>query len=101
MNKNIEYLLSLPKSFYFCMRCLPLRQALKLPIIVHYNVMVRNIGKIETGGICSVRIGFGNVGIYDKKRERFGTIMAKRNSKGRHTLAMVPELLLARMGNGV
>lgn len=71
MNKYIEYLLSVPKSFYFCVRCMPFIKALRLPILVRYNVLVRHIGKIETGGeLCSVRIGFGDVGIFDKKRER-------------------------------
>lgn len=71
MNKYIENLLSVPKSFYFCLRCMPLKQALRLPIFVRYNVLVRNVGKIETGGqFHSVRIGFGNVGIFDRKNER-------------------------------
>lgn len=50
MNKYIEYVLSVPKSFYFCVRCMPFMKALRLPIFVRYNVLVRNIGKIETGG---------------------------------------------------
>lgn len=71
MNKYIEYVLSVPKSFYFCVRCMPFMRALRLPIFVRYNVLVRHIGKIETGGqFSSVRIGFGDVGIFDKKRER-------------------------------
>ena len=46
----LEYILSLPKSVLFCIRCLPLRRALHLPILVRYNVLVKHVGQIELGG---------------------------------------------------
>ncbi len=44
--KKIEYILSIPKSFYFCLRVLPLAQAIRLPILIRYNVLVRKFGTI-------------------------------------------------------
>ena len=72
MNRYIEYLLSLPKSVFFCVKTLPFVQAIRLPILVRYNVIVRNTGHMRIGGGKSgcVRIGFGNVGIFDKHYQR-------------------------------
>lgn len=72
MNKYFEYLLSLPKSLLFCARCLPIKRAIRVPILIRYNVVVRKCGQIELGKDCfgTIRIGFGNVGIFDKKYER-------------------------------
>lgn len=72
INKIIEYSLSIPKSIFFCLRCLSFRNALRIPIIVRYNVIIKSVGDINLGEIrpgC-VRIGFGDVGIFDKARER-------------------------------
>lgn len=76
MNKYFEKILSIPKSFYACIKLLPLREAIKMPIMVHYNCKLLSLkGKIniqQTGGGSSavLRIGFGEVGIIDKKYGR-------------------------------
>lgn len=71
MNHYIEYLLSIPKSIYFNLRLLPIKEAIKLPIFIRYNCAIKSTkgniifkNKIKTG---IVKIGFGNVGIFDKK----------------------------------
>lgn len=76
IKKFFEYLLSFPKSLFFCLRCLPFNQAVFVPIFVRYNVKIRHVGKVKivypTGGgkMGLIRIGFGKVGIFDKKYER-------------------------------
>lgn len=59
----IELIMSLPKSIYFNFRALPLKQALHLPVFVHYNTTLVNIHKgvlelkqVHTG---LIRFGFG------------------------------------------
>ena len=38
-------LLSLPKSIYFCLRCFPLKTALKLPVLVSYKTKLKKLSK--------------------------------------------------------
>lgn len=70
----IDYLLSLPKSIYFCMKCLPVKQAVKIPVFVRYNTKLASCkgrlflsDNIAWGG---VKIGFGTVPVFDKKCQR-------------------------------
>lgn len=72
MNRLFEYALSLPKSFYFCFRCFPLKTAIRFPVLVRYNTVLRNIGRVQLGGgsFGLVTIGFGDVTIFDKAKER-------------------------------
>ena len=46
MNLYLKYLLSLPKSIWFNLRHLPLRQAVKLPFYIRYGTRVRVGGRI-------------------------------------------------------
>lgn len=65
---NIRYLLGIPKSIYVCLRLCPLRDALRLPIIVSHKTKLANLsGKITLGRVKTgiVRIGFGSVETYD------------------------------------
>ena len=39
--------LSLSKTIYFNFKCLPFRQACKLPIFIYHNTSIYRIGKIE------------------------------------------------------
>ena len=55
--------MSLPKSIFFNFRALPLKQACRLPVFVHYNTTLINIhkgvlalGQVRTG---LIRFGFG------------------------------------------
>ncbi|MDR2496244.1 MAG: hypothetical protein LBD21_03875 [Tannerellaceae bacterium] len=62
------------KTFYINLKYFPLKNALKLPILISGKVWLKNCsGKIEILGNIypgMVRIGFGSVGIFDKKRSR-------------------------------
>lgn len=74
MNIAIEKILSIPKSFYVCIKLLPLRQAIKLPILVRYNcLLISTKGTIEIHGKVKrgmINIGFEKLGIFDKKYQR-------------------------------
>ena len=74
ISKIIEYILSIPKSLYFCLRMLPLKNAVKLPILLRYNVKTRSLSGscdiVGGGHLGKIRIGFGEVGCFDKKYQR-------------------------------
>lgn len=72
---GLEYILSLPKSFYVSWRLTSFRKALHLPILVRYNTKIVSLkGHVEINNSqkqrATVVIGFNNVGIYDKKYSR-------------------------------
>lgn len=52
----IELFLSLPKSFYVCARLCGLKKAIKLPVLVRYNTVLRRLdGSVSvnySGGGC-------------------------------------------------
>ena len=62
------------KTFYFNLKYFPFKQALKLPVLISKNVYLKEVsGKIHFD--CPIRfgliqIGYGNVGIFDKKMSR-------------------------------
>lgn len=63
MNVAIKHIImSIPKTIYFNLRYLPFRQAIKFPIIVHWNTRVihmkRYAMEICGGETASIRIGF-------------------------------------------
>jgi acetyltransferase-like isoleucine patch superfamily enzyme len=69
-----RYLLALPGSIFFCLRHLPLRQAVHLPILVAHTVArprtdgsVRIEGPIRPG---MIKIGFGWAPLFDWRRSR-------------------------------
>ena len=74
-DRLFEYICGLPKTIYFNIKCLPLFQAIKLPIFISHRVILASLkGKIvfdcdnvKTG---MVKIGFGYVGIFDSYRSR-------------------------------
>lgn len=75
LNTYWEYFISLPLSFFFCLRNFPFGIAIKIPIIIRYNVKIRSFkNKIilldERKPFGGVRIGFGKVGCFDKKYQR-------------------------------
>lgn len=63
MKKYLEFLLSIPKTVYFNFKSLPLKQALKIPIFVHYNTKLinihKNVVKLGCDSFGIVRYGFG------------------------------------------
>lgn len=55
---NIEKILSIPKSFWVSLHFFPLKDALKLPVLVRYNTSLLSLkGKIiaQGGGDCNVK----------------------------------------------
>lgn len=74
MKHLIEKILSLPKSIYVSMKFFPFSQALRIPILVRYNTKLTSLSgtvKFNSGGrTAMLTIGFGQVGIVDKKYER-------------------------------
>jgi acetyltransferase-like isoleucine patch superfamily enzyme len=63
-----------PKTIYFNFKYLKIRQAVKLPVLVSKNVSLNAVlGRVHLN--CQlktglVKIGFGNVGIFDKRRSK-------------------------------
>ena len=73
--KFILYLISTPKTLYFNFKYFKFKQAIKLPVFVAYNVWLK-----KTEGVLKIkdhelkrgmiRVGFGEVGIFDKRKSR-------------------------------
>ena len=65
---------SIPKTLRFNLHYFPLKTALKLPVIVSHRTCLRELhGKVvlpEKVQTAMVKIGFGDVGHYDRKRSR-------------------------------
>lgn len=77
MNVMLEKIISIPKSLWVCLHFFSFIEALRLPIVVKYNVKIGSLkGNViinNTGGhkkTSLLSIGFGNVGIYDKRYSR-------------------------------
>lgn len=90
--KFFDYLLAIPKSFYFNLRYFGIR-GLTLPILIsHRTVLKKLTGKIilpEKAKTASIRLGFGDVPIFDRKSSRTvfsnqGTICFKGRAKIGH-----------------
>ena len=65
---------SIPKTLRFNLHYFPLKKALKLPVIVSHRTYLRELhGKVtlpEKVERAMIKIGFGDVGHYDRKRSR-------------------------------
>jgi acetyltransferase-like isoleucine patch superfamily enzyme len=65
---------SIPKTLRFNFHYFPLKTALKLPVVVSHRTYLRELhGKVELPekvGRAMIKIGFGDVGHYDRKRSR-------------------------------
>mgnify|MGYP002855562715 FL=1 len=65
---------SIPKTLRFNLHYFPLKTALKLPVIVSHRTFLRELhGKVtlpEKVETAMIKIGFGDVGHYDRKRSR-------------------------------
>lgn len=74
MNHRLEQLLSIPKSFYVSGRLVGWKYAHKLPVCVRFNAMLKDLsGSILIEGPIQskmLKVGFGDVGIYDKRYSR-------------------------------
>lgn len=94
MKRYINFLLKLNfKTLYFNLKYLPFKQAIKLPILIANQVYLKKI----SGNVildCTVRtgliqIGYGDVGIFDRKKSRSiwevnGTVVFKGKCKIGH-----------------
>lgn len=49
--KVIEFLLSIPKSFYVSLRLTGIKKAFRLPIYVRYNCKIINLDGCMLGGV--------------------------------------------------
>lgn len=65
---------SIPKSIRFNFHYFPFKTAVKMPVVVSHRTYLRELhGKVtlpENAETGSIRIGFGDVGHYDRKRSR-------------------------------
>lgn len=71
----IEYIASIPKSYFVSFRLCPILLAWKMPIMVRYNCKLKDLSGVVNLSVPYVspglvKIGFGDVGIFDKKSER-------------------------------
>ena len=70
----IEAILGFPKTVIVNFKCLPLKQAIKFPILVSSHTYLRSVkGTIQIEAPVSTAMilyGFGDVGIFDKKHSR-------------------------------
>lgn len=67
MNKNIAILFGLPKSIYLCLKSMPFKEAMHIPIFVSANTKLVSLkGRIKIDSPTlrpgMVRIGFGGAG---------------------------------------
>lgn len=70
----VHYVLGMPRSIYVNFRCLPFRQAIRLPILVSHRTRCKSLrGKIVITGplkVGLVKIGLGTSQVVDFRRER-------------------------------
>ncbi|MGI2800774.1 acyltransferase [Photobacterium damselae] len=68
---KIQYLLGLPKTLYFNLKYFGFKKGIKLPVILSSNVLLRNCkGCVFVKEGSRIRIGFGDVGIFDIEKRR-------------------------------
>ena len=71
---KLHILCSIPKTLRFNFHYFPFKTAIRCPIIVSKRVYLRELhGKVtipENAETGSIRLGFGDVGHYDRKRSR-------------------------------
>ncbi|WIE03921.1 acyltransferase [Vibrio fluvialis] len=71
MGLYLEYFLGIPKSLYFNVKYFGFKKGLKFPVLISKNVLLRNCkGTVYIKPSSRVRIGFGDVGIFDIKKSR-------------------------------
>lgn len=65
--------LGLPKTLLFNFWYFPFRVAIRLPVVISHRVWLMRLGgEVSLGKVAfgSVRIGFGGIGIFDRRRSR-------------------------------
>jgi hypothetical protein len=65
---KLSYLLDLPKTLYFNLKCFDFRTALKLPVFIHHRTKFYSVsGKVKISGNISrgmIKIGYPYVSIF-------------------------------------
>ena len=93
-----------PKTLYFNFKYLPLNQAIKLPVFITYKTrLLKTSGNvkidepIKTG---MIRIGYGQVGIFDKRHTRaMWEVRGNVHFKGRALLKFGSKISVGKDGN--
>lgn len=63
MNRKLKYAISIPKSFFFSLRFFPLKDAIKLPLLIAYNTRIGAIGKnSKVIAKCPIKTGLFRLG---------------------------------------
>ncbi|GAB6676572.1 acyltransferase [Bacillus cereus] len=84
VRKLLLFILAIPKTIYFNFSYFTLKEAIKFPILISHRVYLMSVkGKIILDTPIKpgmIRIGFGEVGIFDQHRSRsiwqvFGTVI--------------------------
>ncbi len=73
LRKLVLHVLALPKTLFFNFRYLPFAQAVRLPVIVSHRVwLMETSGSVTLASARTgaVKIGFGNVSLFDQHRSR-------------------------------
>jgi len=75
MRKLYLFIRAIPKTLYFNFKYLPFKKAIKLPIIVSHRVwLMETKGRVSLTAAeikpAMIKIGFGEVGIFDQMKER-------------------------------
>lgn len=67
------YILGMPKTILFNLKYFPFKLAIRLPVLVSHRVWLMKLsGKVKISNIStgSIKIGFGEIGIFDQHRSR-------------------------------
>jgi acetyltransferase-like isoleucine patch superfamily enzyme len=73
LRKLLLFARGLPKTLLFNFRYFPLRTAIRLPVLVSHRVWLMKLGgqvQLADTRTGAVRIGFGEIGIFDQHRSR-------------------------------
>lgn len=103
---------AIPKTLYFNFKYLPFKKAIRLPIIVSHRVwLMAAKGKVnincENLKLGLIKLGFGEVGIFDSMRERSvwnvsGTVNFNGSARLGHGIKVsVEEKGILNMGNNL
>ena len=73
IKRIVSYIVALPKSLYFNFKYFDFKTAIRLPVLISNKVyLLQTKGNItlENPTTFGVKVGFGNVGIFDQKKSR-------------------------------
>ena len=66
LNRRFEKIISIPKSLYFCLKSLPIKDAIRIPVLISWRTKLKSVKGIVAfttpPQFAMVRIGFGGAG---------------------------------------